>query len=955
MMTEVPRTLKEWWGNIRVAYGNEIMPYLGSLIDLLNVEANKSLITLMIEFWQPATVDFQFTDFEITPTLEEISQIANLPLAGRAPLAPCTTSGIDFLRSLGLRGWLGKALGHCFRDGLFGYYDLPKEKDCININLLPMVIFMFRGHVRVTIPYTPLRVPRQLGITQGVPLWSNMALTEVDYEGRILIKRIATLVQGWPSYEGILGFTDTQRSNQIGTELLNLMPITTTMYHQAVDDEPNEEMEEDPEKDPRKPTEEMEEDLEEYSEHDPNLSDPRDGGVMHIENEHVPTAEDAHSTDSNGWEWKIDESPEYQPRCYYDLGDDDDNAPTWSEELRQVRDLVKLSATTFLTFKTPIYFPKADLLCADLPKQPEQTQHAPAHGQVPSASPNRSQDRSNLSNRDPTIPTMQQILGAHIAAPYETNVPPVYAVGAPTFTMPVVVNVPYEVNQYEEMEKDTWLKEDASINAQLQGLIKALKSLQVTRGIESLDYDDLCIHTDIEMPIGYKPLKFDMFDGKGDPHTHLKAYCDKLVDEMVEDFMTHFRFNTEITAERFSLANKQKKPSENFQEYARHWRTEAAGVQPPLDENELSKYFIRAQEGIYFDKMMSMMGQKFAELVKMGDFIEESVKSGKIQSMVALQAANRAIQSGAISGIKKKREIRLRTVGVLQPVEGKLPDPIPHNFDGNKRCGYHSRVQGHDTEDCYGLKNQIESLIRKGVMKCTITPSNVNNKPLPNHENREVNMVTLDDEYGVPDYPNIDEADAMTSSAQPIITVQLREPLTVQTYLPRIVVTTLIARKPESDTKVVPWDYQAGAKEVTIHGELNHPIHSVNLIPVTNELDGATFHTLEIMQVVRVNDEADPHDTKLSSATRMVALEMLKYGYQPKSGLAPKSNGIVEPIQLKHQRGTNGLRYEPTLGRVHHASSKAIFIPEQALIPDQADIDEIIEGIGDLFVAMARR
>ncbi|KAG5590054.1 hypothetical protein H5410_040568 [Solanum commersonii] len=48
----------------------------------------------MIEFWQPTTLTFQFTDFEITPTLEEISQMADLPLAGRVPLAPCTTSGI---------------------------------------------------------------------------------------------------------------------------------------------------------------------------------------------------------------------------------------------------------------------------------------------------------------------------------------------------------------------------------------------------------------------------------------------------------------------------------------------------------------------------------------------------------------------------------------------------------------------------------------------------------------------------------------------------------------------------------------------------------------------------------------------------------------------------------------------------------------------------------------------
>ncbi|KAG5600628.1 hypothetical protein H5410_031998 [Solanum commersonii] len=160
-------------------------------------------------------------------------------------------------------------------------------------------------------------------------------------------------------------------------------------------------------------------------------------------------------------------------------------------------------------------------------------------------------------------------------------------------------------------------------------------------------------------------------------------------------------------------------------------------------------------------------------------------------------------------------------------------------------------------------------------------------------------MVTLDDEYGTPDYPNIDEVDVMTSSTQPVITIQLRESLTVQTYLLRVVVTTLIAKK---------------RKEVTIHGELSHPIHYVNSIPVTDELDGAIFHTLEILQAIRVNKEAKASNTKLSSIAKMVASEMLKDGYQPKSGLGPKSNGIVEPIQLKHQRGTNGLKYEPAFG-----------------------------------------
>nr|XP_033509431.1 uncharacterized protein LOC117274296 [Nicotiana tomentosiformis] len=152
---------------------------------------------------------------------------------------------------------------------------------------------------------------------------------------------------------------------------------------------------------------------------------------------------------------------------------------------------------------------------------------------------------------------------------------------------------------------------------------------------------------DVDMPAGYKPPKFDIFDGTGDPHTHFRAYYDKLVgvgryeklrmnlfirslngealiwytrhnpknwrewQDMADDFMNRFRFNIEITLDRFALVNTKKKPSESFQEYAHRWRSEVTRAQPLLDDNELTKYFIRAQEEIYFAKMMGIMGQKF--------------------------------------------------------------------------------------------------------------------------------------------------------------------------------------------------------------------------------------------------------------------------------------------------------------------------------------------------------
>ncbi|KAH0716473.1 hypothetical protein KY285_008866 [Solanum tuberosum] len=132
----------------------------------------------------------EFTNFEITPTLEEISQIVDLPLSGRAPLIPCTTLGIGFLQSLGLRvgtglrrvnkGWVN--LDYLFkRFGRRESYDrfqqeffisrvdwerhkaivfmvvflsimiFPKKRGCVDINQLSMVIYIFRGPIRVTI------------------------------------------------------------------------------------------------------------------------------------------------------------------------------------------------------------------------------------------------------------------------------------------------------------------------------------------------------------------------------------------------------------------------------------------------------------------------------------------------------------------------------------------------------------------------------------------------------------------------------------------------------------------------------------------------------------------------------------------------------------------------------------------------------------------------------------
>ncbi|KAM3200556.1 hypothetical protein P3L10_032918 [Capsicum annuum] len=117
---------------------------------------------------------------------------------------------------------------------------------------------------------------------------------------------------------------------------------------------------------------------------------------------------------------------------------------------------------------------------------------------------------------------MQHIPEAHVTC--EIPVPLVYATKAPAFATSVTFKVLYEADRYAGLGKDVQSSEEGSIASHIESLKRAFRNMQVTRGIESLDYDDLCIHPDINMSMGYKPPKFDVFDGKGDPHAHLRAY-----------------------------------------------------------------------------------------------------------------------------------------------------------------------------------------------------------------------------------------------------------------------------------------------------------------------------------------------------------------------------------------------------------------------------------------------
>ncbi|XP_070004537.1 uncharacterized protein [Nicotiana sylvestris] len=219
----------------------------------------------------------------------------------------------------------------------------------------------------------------------------------------------------------------------------------------------------------------------------------------------------------------------------------------------------------------------------------------------------------------------------------------------------------------ESDDKDSLIR---NLAEELKKLTSRIQAVKGSKGIKGLNYEDLCIQPDVELPEGYKSPKFEMFDGIGDLRVHLRAYCDKLIgvgkDErirmklfmrslkgddlswyisqdpkkwsnwigMASDFMDRFRFNTENVLDVFYIKNLKKKPTETFPEYATRWRSEAAKVRPTLEEEQMNKFFVWAQDPQYYEQLMLIESHKFFDIIKLGERIEEGIKSDKIQALI---------------------------------------------------------------------------------------------------------------------------------------------------------------------------------------------------------------------------------------------------------------------------------------------------------------------------------
>ena len=104
----------------------------------------------------------------------------------------------------------------------------------------------------------------------------------------------------------------------------------------------------------------------------------------------------------------------------------------------------------------------------------------------------------------------------------------------------------------------------------------------------------------------------------------------------------------EIVPDPYWLEKMKQKSDKIIREFSYTWRKKAARVWPPKFEIDIVKVLVRVQESEYYDRIMLIAGEKFVEIVKVGETIDDGLKIGNIVYVT--------VSPGSSSLLKNKKE-----------------------------------------------------------------------------------------------------------------------------------------------------------------------------------------------------------------------------------------------------------------------------------------------------------
>ncbi|GKV08430.1 hypothetical protein SLEP1_g20058 [Rubroshorea leprosula] len=125
--------------------------------------------------------------------------------------------------------------------------------------------------------------------------------------------------------------------------------------------------------------------------------------------------------------------------------------------------------------------------------------------------------------------------------------------------------------------------------------------------------------------------------------------------DLTYNFMKQYEYNTSLAPSREDLQKAKKKRSENFKEFAQRWSGLAARVQPPLTDHELSNLFIKSTKGPYREKLITCVNCTFAQLVVVGEQVEDGIKFGIIMDYQAMKSLLEQYQNDSSGASSSKK------------------------------------------------------------------------------------------------------------------------------------------------------------------------------------------------------------------------------------------------------------------------------------------------------------
>ncbi|XP_070030264.1 uncharacterized protein [Nicotiana sylvestris] len=343
---------------------------------------------------------------------------------------------------------------------------------------------------------------------------------------------------------------------------------------------------------------------------------------------------------------------------------------------------------------------------------------------------------------------------------------------------------------------------------------------------------------------------------------------------MASDFMDRFRFNIENALDVFYIQNLKKKTTEmTFREYSTRLRSEAAKVRPSLDEEQMYKFFVRAHDPQYYERLMVIENHKFSDIIKLGERIEEVIKSRTVTKIEALQAINKALQSATVHHTYNSQPSNFQSPPARQNYPRPRPnfdrkpprqyiaiaEPIDHLYERlkvagyvthvpavalenpsqwvnpNKTCAYHSGIKGHTTTECRTLKDKIQTLIDNKFIQAKEAAPNVRNNLLPDHRGDGVHMIETNEEWDPEGSIGLirEGNDIKVAVILTPIVVQIQAPIDVEVtasvpfeveVAPPVAIsapfevevvtpfTVTVSTTSPFNSKAIPWDYVAEAR-----------------------------------------------------------------------------------------------------------------------------------------------